>query len=147
MKIQAVVSHKGGTGESTLYTGETVLIESDASFLLQLDNIDAAERLLMRRIALLNNVDYIALTEWVDQLAQKVLLASLIYRELLNDLLKRGYSKANHYGVDYWFQLQQLSPKVLILEPFLTQQLYQQQEHQEHGRKHSFWKRVSEQGA
>ncbi len=68
-------------------------------------------------------------------------------RELLNDLLKRGYSKAYHFGVDFLFQLQQLSPQVLIWEPFLTHQLYQQHVRQEHGRQHSFWKCVSEQGA
>jgi hypothetical protein len=122
------------------------LMGSDASFLLELGNIDAAEQYLMKRIALLNKIDYITLTDWVDQLAQNPLLTSLIYRELLNDILKRGYSKAYHYGVDYWIQLQQLSPQVSIWEPYLTHQQYQLLVRQEHGRKHSFWKRVSARG-
>jgi hypothetical protein len=122
------------------------LIGSDASFLLQLDNIGAAEQYLMNRIALLNKIDYITLTEWVVQFAQSPLLASLIYRELLNDILKRGYTKAYHYGVDYWIQLQQLNPQVSVWEPYLTHQQYQLLVRQEHGRKHSFWKQVSERG-
>ena len=136
------------TGETSLILESTQdnLIESDASFLLQLNNIDAAEQYLMKRINLLNKVDYISLTEWVVQFAQNPLVASLIYRELLNDILKRGYSKAYHYAVDYWFQLLQLSPQVSVWEPYLTHQQYQQQVHQEHGRKWSFWEQVSERG-
>jgi hypothetical protein len=80
----------------------------------------------MKRIIQINKANYITLTAWVDQLVQNALLASLIYRELINDILQRGYTKAYHYAVDYWFQLQQV--------------------HQEHGRKRSFWQRVSEQG-
>ena len=136
------------TGETTLIlaSSQANLIESDTSFLLQLNNIDAAEQYIMKRIALLNKVDYITLTEWVVQFAHNPLLASLIYRELLNDILKRGYTKAYHYAVDYWIQLQQLSLQVSVWEPYLTHQQYQQQVHQEHGRKHSFWKQVSERG-
>lgn len=146
----------GEEQRSTVIAGETALIlqdshesliESDVSFLLQLNNIDAAEQYLMKRIALLRNIDYITLTDWVNKLAHNPLLSSLIYRELLNDILKRGYAKAYHYGVDYWFQLQQLSPQVSVWEPYLTHLQYQQQVHQEHGRKHSFWKQVSERGA
>ena len=122
------------------------LIGSDASFLLQLGNFDAAEQYLMKRIALLNKIDYITLTEWVVQFAQSPLLASMIYRELLNGILKRGYTKAYHYGVDYWIQLQQLNPQVLAWDPYLTHQQYQLLVRQEHGRKHSFWKQVSERG-
>ena len=129
-----------------LQSSHESLVESDASFLLQLGNNDAAEQYLMKRIALLNKVDYITLTEWVGQLVKRPLLASLIYRELLNDILKRGYTKAYHYGVDYWFQLQKLSPQVSGWKPHLTHHQYQQQVHQEHGRKHSFWKQVSERG-
>lgn len=136
------------TGETAqiLASSPEILIGSDASFLLQLDNTDAAEQYLMKRIALLNKIDYITLTEWVVQFAQNPLLASLIYRELLNDILLRGYTKAYHYAVDYWIQLQQLSPQVSIWEPYLTHQQYQQQVHQEHGRKRSFWQQVSERG-
>ncbi len=135
-------------GEATLIldSSQKSLIESDASFLLKLNNIDAAEQYLMNRIALLNNIDYIILTEWVVQFAQNSLLASLIYRQLLNDILKRGYAKAYHYGVDYWFQLQQLSPQVSDWGSNLTHQQYQQKVNQEHGRKYSFWKQVSERG-
>jgi hypothetical protein len=122
------------------------LVESDVTFLLQLGHVDAAEEYLMKRTNQLNKVDYITLTEWVDQLVQNALLASLIYRELINDILQRGYTKAYHYAVDYWFQLQQLSPKISVWEPYLTHQYYQQQVHQEHGRKRSFWQRVSERG-
>lgn len=115
--------------------------------MLQLGKIEAAEQYLMKRATLLNKVDYITLTEWVDQFVQNSLLASLIYRELLNDILQRGYTKAYHYAVDYWFQLQQLSPQISVWEPYLTHQHYQQQVHQEHGRKRSFWQRVSERGS
>ena len=136
------------TGEIILIleSSHESLIESDASFLLQLGKIDAAEQYLMKRIAQLKKVDYITLTEWGNQFAQSPLLSSLIYRELLSDILKRGYSKAYHYAVDYWFQLQQISPQVSDWESYLTHQQYQQQVHQEHGRKHSFWKQVSERG-
>jgi hypothetical protein len=136
-------------GETTLVLANSKdnLIESDATFLLQLGNIEAAEQYLMKRTTLLNKVDYITLTEWVDQFVQNSLLASLIYRELLNDILQRGYTKAYHYAVDYWFQLQQLSPQISVWEPYLTHQHYQQQVHQEHGRKRSFWQRVSERGS
>ena len=100
----------------------------------------------MKRIIQINKANYITLTAWVDQLVQNALLASLIYRELINDILQRGYTKAYHYAVDYWFQLQQLSPKISVWEPYLSHQYYQQQVHQEHGRKRSFWQRVSERG-
>jgi hypothetical protein len=92
------------------------LIESDVTFLLQLGNVDAAEEYLMKRITQINKFDYITLTVWVDQLVQNALLASLIYRELINDILQRGYTKTYHYAVDYWFQLQQLSPKIPVSE-------------------------------
>ena len=101
----------------------------------------------MKRTTLLNKVDYITLTEWMDQYAQNSLLVSLIYRELLNDILQRGYTKAYRYAVDYWFQLQQLSPQISVWEPYLTHQHCQQQVHQEHGRKRSFWRPVSERGS
>ena len=136
------------TGETAqiLASSQDNLIGSDTSFLLHLGNIDAAEQYLMKRIDLLNKIDYITLTEWVVQFAQNPLLASLIYRTLLNDILKRSYSKAYHYAVDYWIQLQQLSPQVSDWEPYLTHQQYQQQVHQEHGRKWSFWQQLSERG-
>jgi hypothetical protein len=136
------------TQETTLIlaSSQNNLIESDAAFLLQLGNIVVAKQYLMKRVALLNDVDYITLTEWVGQFAESPLLASLIYRDLLDDILLRGYTKAYHHGVDYWIQLQQLSLQASDWKPNLTHQQYQQHVHQEHGRKYSFWKQVSERG-
>ena len=122
------------------------LVEQDVSFLLELGKAGLAEQYLMARTALLKTVFYGVLTTWGNQLKERPLLASLIYRALLNDILDQGKSKAYHHAVDYWIELQHLSPGVEMWEPYLTDVQFQQQIKQKHGRKWSFWKQLDERG-
>lgn len=132
--------------EAILNSSTEQLVSKDVSFLLDLEDVDAVERYLMERAALLRSQHYTVLTNWVAHLEQCSLLASLIYRALLDDILDRGYTKAYHYGVDYWYKLQWLSPQVADWSPYLTHLQYQKQVQQQHGRKYSFWQQVSERG-
>ncbi|MBT7307789.1 MAG: hypothetical protein HN842_06200 [Gammaproteobacteria bacterium] len=123
------------------------LVESDLSFLLELEKIEWAERYLLARAAQLKEVYYVFLTAWVEPLKGRPVIASLIYRALLDDILERGYTKAYHHGVDYWMVLQQLSHKVESWAPYRTHVEYQRGVEKRHGRKRSFWGQVAQRHA
>jgi hypothetical protein len=117
------------------------LQESDAEFLIAVGRIDAAEEYLLQRAGQLEGRYYGSLLPLVAAMesANRHLVASLIYRSLLNSILDRAYIKSYPHGVRYLKQLDKLALSINDWQGFDTHQAFKEQIIAAHGRKQSFW--------
>ncbi len=113
----------------------------DAGFLLEINKIDEAEAYLLKHADQLNGNFYDSLLSLAEALANenRPLVASLIYRSLLQSILERAYSKAYSHGARYLKKLDVLSDMVEDWGRFNDHHAYKEQLVQTHGRKRSFW--------
>ncbi len=118
---------------------------SDATFLLQTDRIADAERYLLAHTAQFNGDLYSTLMPLAERLDQagRLLVASLIYRALLDSILRRAKSKYYHHGVRYLKRLEVLAPDIAEWGTFTPHRDYFRELKQVHARKSSFWSRYS----
>lgn len=77
------------------------------------------------------------MAETLEQ-AQRLLAASLIYRALIDSILRRAQSKYYHHGVRYLHKLEALAPAITDWERFGTHDDYFRGLQQIHARKSSF---------
>jgi hypothetical protein len=118
---------------------------ADALFLLQMGRVAEAERYLLERADQLNGDLYgllLPMAETLEQ-AQRLLAASLIYRALIDSILRRAQSKYYHHGVRYLHKLETLAPAITDWERFGAHDDYFRNLQQAHARKSSFWSRYS----
>ena len=75
--------------------------------------------------------------------AARPLCASVIYRALLDSILRRARTKTYAHGVRYLKKLDILAKSVLNWHSAANHAVYMEHLRQKHGRKRSFWTRYS----
>ncbi|MDC7227011.1 MAG: hypothetical protein PQJ61_09630 [Spirochaetales bacterium] len=117
--------------------------------LLYLNKIAEAEQRLINDAADFETLGYTSILNILEQLGPDNALCGqvVLYRALLNDILRRAYSKAYKYGIGYLREL-------IILDERITQYPDNLESHAdyfsrikaEHGRKRSFWEKARKYG-
>ncbi len=114
---------------------------SDAEFLLDTGCLDQAEHYLLQSAEQFDGDLYgflLPLSEAMEN-AERYLAASILYRALLDSILKRGQSKTYHHGVRYLRKLDTFAPAVSDWQQFSSHDIYKKETRLAHGRKYSFW--------
>lgn len=117
--------------------------------LIYLNKITEAEQRIINDSAAFSTLGYTSILNILEQLGSDNALCGqiVLYRALLNDILRRAYSKAYKYGVGYLREL-------IILDERIAQYPDNLESHNdyfgrlkaEHGRKRSFWERAKKYG-
>ncbi len=130
-------------GEVTDILGEKTFSHSNAMFLVETGHLDAAEAYLLNRSGKLDGDFYSGLLPLAEAMEAggRPLCASIIYRALLDSILRRAYSKAYDHGVSYLKKLDMLAPAVLDWRGFGNHDVYVKYLRDQHSRKRSFWPR------
>jgi hypothetical protein len=131
-EIQTIVSKK-------------TLVLSDAAFLLEIGCFEEGEIYLLDRADQLNGDFYGSLVPLAEifETEGRALGATIVYRALLDSILKRAQSKTYHHGVRYLKKLDKLAPSVSDWRNFDDHRIYSEQLQGQHRRKTSFWSRYS----
>ncbi|MEE9338633.1 MAG: hypothetical protein V3U87_11165 [Methylococcaceae bacterium] len=114
---------------------------SDADFLMAIEKIDEAEAYLIKHAGELNgdHYDYLLKLARAMDTEDRYLVASLMYRSLLNSILASARSTAYSHGVRYLKKLDKLAVSIADWLHFDNHQVFKEQLYQTHGRKRSFW--------
>jgi hypothetical protein len=117
------------------------LDERHVTFFLAMELYEEAEKYIWDRFSQLDGDHYYDLLRWAGIFEERKqrLIASAIYRKLINSILERAHSKAYHYGVDYLFKLIEFEPLISSWPPIEPHEVYFSRIKKEHGRKSSFW--------
>ncbi|MFH2054714.1 MAG: DUF6880 family protein [bacterium] len=115
----------------------------DASFLMELERFDDAERYLAERAAQLTGDYYYHLKPWAMafERQERFIVASILYRALLDSILRRGISKYYTYGVRYLRKLDDLALHIDNWGETGSHDDYKLGLRVEHKLKRSFWGR------
>ena len=115
--------------------------ESDAGFLLQTACLDQAENYLLQSVEQFNGDFYGAILPLAQDMEkeERHLAASMLYRALLDSILKRGQTKTYPHGIRYLKKLDTLASAVSNWQQFSSHEIYKKELRLAHGRKHSFW--------
>ncbi|MDP4026239.1 hypothetical protein Q8W71_26795 [Methylobacterium sp. NEAU 140] len=109
-------------------------------FLVAWPDLARAARLVRERAGAWRGEHYPVLAPAADALAQDhPVAATLLYRRLLDEILRAGHSGAYAHAARYWLELDalaaRLEPGAVMPEP----DAYRAALRQAHGRKHAFW--------
>ncbi|MFH1679803.1 MAG: DUF6880 family protein [Candidatus Eisenbacteria bacterium] len=131
--------------ESRLIAGAEELSIGDAFFLVECGLLDEAASYLLDRADQLDGEYYAGVLPLckVMEKDERFLVASLIYRALLDSILARGISKHYTHGVRYLRKLDALAPKVEDWKRFAPHDVYAAALRKDHARKSAFWKRYA----
>jgi hypothetical protein len=124
-------------------TANSKLALTDAAFLMEINLINEAESYILNRADQLNGDHYYSLLPLAQTLEaqEKYLSATLIYRALLESILKKARSKIYHHGVRYLRKLDLLAKTIQDWQEFDNHDQYSKQLREKHFRKKSFWAR------
>jgi len=116
---------------------------SDAAFLISSGRMEDAEAYLLARADHLDGYFYECLLPLAESTEEhgRYLVASVIYRALLESILRRALSKYYHHGVRYLRKLEALAGKVDAWRGVLPHEAYVDELRRTHARKTSFWSR------
>ena len=130
-------------GKVTDILGEKTFSRSNALFLVETGHLDAAEAYLLNRSDKIDGDFYSGLLPLAEAMEAggRMLCASIIYRALLDSILRRAFSKAYDHGVSYLKKLDMLAPAVLDWRGFGKYDVYVKYLRDQHSRKRSFWPR------
>ena len=122
------------------------LHERHVTFFLAMGLYVEAENYIWERIAQLDGDRYYDLLRWAELFEENkhYVIASAIYRELINSILKRAYSKAYHHGVGYLKKLDEFESLIQNWHPLDSHRSYFDKIKKEHSRKSSFWAQYKE---
>lgn len=114
---------------------------SDAEFLLETDCLEQAEKYLLQSVEQFNGDFYGSLLPLAKAMekTKRHLAASMLYRALLNSILKRGQTKTYPHGIRYLKKLDALTPAVNNWQQFPSHEMFKKELRAAHGRKYSFW--------
>jgi hypothetical protein len=120
---------------------------SHAEFLIYCRANEEAETYLLKHANSFDGDRYYSLLPIAKSMGarKKYLVASLIYRALLNSILARAKSKYYHHGAEYFQKLGDLSHKVSNWSKFSSHSDYVQGLKKTHARKPAFWSRLETQ--
>ncbi len=115
---------------------------SDAHFLLNGKRIDDAEKYLWQHVVPLKRGLYANILPLAQamELNERHLMASFLYRVVLDELLQQGYSKSYHHGVGYLRKLDAMSEKIADWKDIVPHADYVSQLRTTHKLKGSFWR-------
>lgn len=128
-------------GESTLIREAKALSYSDATFLLKVGKVAEAESYLMGHHSEINGDRYDSVLPLAEDLERqgRPLVATVLYRALLDSILRRGQSTIYHHAVRYLRKLDTLANGVGAWGDVQPHEAYKEGLRQSHGRKSSFW--------
>jgi len=114
---------------------------SDAQFLVDCGLLDEAENYIARSAGQFDGAYYGSLLPLAEAMEKhrRYFAATVLYRALLDSILKRANSRAYHHGVDYLEKLDEFAEKITKWEPLLPHHAYVQQLRRTHSRKVGFW--------
>lgn len=115
----------------------------DAAFLVEIERQDDAEAYLIKCADQLNGDFYGGLLPLAEAMEKngRFLCASVIYRALLDSILRRAQTKTYPHGVRYLRKLDLLAHSVSDWRNVEAHDAYMQEIKLNHGRKSSFWSR------
>ena len=113
----------------------------DAEFLMDVDRVDDAAEYLFRHRDQLDGDAYPVLVPLAKALeaGERFLVASIIYRALLESILARAQSRYYHHGVRYLKKLDALAPSIANWRGIPPHEDHKATLFEEHKRKRSFW--------
>jgi hypothetical protein len=116
------------------------------TFLLAMGLCEEAENYIWERVAQLDGDNYCELARWAESFEEnkRYLVATKIYRELIDSILKRAYSKSYHHGVDYLKKLEEFESYIFNWRPIESHCVYFEKIKKDHSRKSSFWSQYKE---
>jgi len=127
---------------------ETMFSPVDAGFLVEIERLDAAETYVLKHIDELNGDFYGGLLPLAEAMEEdgRSLCASVVYRALLDSILRRAQTKSYPHGVRYLRKLDRLAPAVADWRNVAPHNAYLKEIKLNHGRKSSFWSRYGSKG-
>ncbi|MDG5766054.1 hypothetical protein QA596_01160 [Balneolales bacterium ANBcel1] len=120
---------------------DSELSPTHAAFLVDLGLMEEAGDYILERAEQLNGDFYSNLLPLAKALEQAgyPLPATVVYRSLLDSILRRGKSTIYHHGVRYLKKLDRLATEVDDWKKVHDHQAYVRELRERHGRKTSFW--------
>ena len=118
--------------------------ETDAEFLIYCGAHDEAEKYLLKFAGSIDGDRYSSILPLAEAMEKqnRHLVASLLYRALIDSILTRAKSKYYPHGVRYYEKLQELAPNVNNWKGFSSHTVYLTELKSKHGRKPAFWTQV-----
>jgi len=122
---------------------------TDAEFLIWCGQVNDAETYLLHRAGDFDGDDYYSILPLAEAMEreERYLVATVLYRALLESILARAIPKYYGYGVRYLRKLDDLAPLVKHWCTFTPHQEYFLQLLDDHARKWSFWERYEAKGS
>jgi NTP pyrophosphatase (non-canonical NTP hydrolase) len=119
--------------------------QSMAEFFAEIGELADAATVVLGAPGGLNGDLYFGLVPLAEKLESTYpLAASLVYRALLESILRRGQSKYYHHGARYWVLLLQIGPRIADWKGFESDVQYRERIGREHPRKTAFWHAAKE---
>lgn len=133
-------------GEAAGILKSARLSYSDARFLLQVGRVDDAEAYLLARSDRLKGDLYDSLLPLAESLEKqdRLLAASVLYRALIDSILRRAQSKIYHHAVRYLRILERLAPTIADWRSFTPHTDYMAELKTAHKRKYRLWETCNE---
>jgi hypothetical protein len=133
-------------GEVDVILAGEVLAVENAEFLLEVGRVDEAALYLFDRREQLNGDLYGSLLPLAERLEAegRILVASVLYRALLDSILRRAQPKTYSRGVRYLQKLETLAKSVSDWNGVADHGVYMAGLRQQHARKTSFWSRYGQ---
>jgi len=133
------------TGEIDAILESSMFSQTDAAFLVEIERLETAEAYVLKHTDQLDGDYYGGLLPLVEAMEKsgRHLCASVIYRALLDSILRRGQTKTYPHGVRYLRKLDLLAHSVSDWRKVEPHDAYLQKIKLNHGRKTSFWSRYA----
>lgn len=130
--------------EINLLSDEKELHLEHVHFMVQMGDIENAEKLVLIRSEQLNGDWYYSILPLVEIFEQhnRFLASSLMHRALVNSILARAISKNYHHAVRYMRHLRTIAKLVENWQGFETHKDYVARIEKLHGRKTAFWEKM-----
>ena len=121
-------------------------VASAAELLFALEEPLLAEQLIIDRARELDGRNYVLLTSLAltAKVNKRWLAATMLWRALLDAILKRGYAKAYDHAAQYLRELRGAASEIEDFRGYPTHSNYEEFLRKAHGRKASFWQRLDD---
>lgn len=115
------------------------------SFLVAIDETDSAAAMVQRRIDRFSGRQWETLPQYAHHFeTDHPLVATLLYRKLLEDVLDNARSKAYAHAARYWRALAELATRIQFLNTQENEAAYKARLSERHKRKTSFWRAMDQ---
>lgn len=133
-------------GEIDLIQQDTTFNYSNVDFLIETEYVGVAERYVIDRREQINGEFYPELLSWAKKFErhERHLVLTIIYRALLDSILRRGISKYYSHGIRYLRKLDQIAPKLVTLSIISEHEDYKATLVSIHKRKFAFWSKYNQ---